>query len=197
MIKNICFDLDGVLFAPTCFKDFKAKISTLTPYAEKIDEIFHGSKMDDFKRGKVSEPDFWHYADTELGLTLGIKGYFDLLKDSYILEPEVVELITALKKKDKIISICTNNFPTRIQALNAATNFLELIDVPILSYQIGSLKPEKQIYEALIDRSGCSANEIFYSDDNEQKLKGARDLGISCVVVHDLTVLFETIRKIT
>ena len=153
--------------------------------------------MDEFKRGNVTEPDFWRYADNELGLTLGIEGYFGFLKDSYVLQPEVVSLIAELKKKSKIISICTNNFPTRIRALDAATHFLDLIDVPILSYEIGSLKPEKQIYQSLIDRSGCQPNEIFYSDDNESKLQGARDLGINCEVALDTTKLFETIKSLS
>jgi HAD superfamily hydrolase (TIGR01509 family) len=196
VIKNVCFDLDGVLFAPTCFKDFKAKIAVLTAYPEKIDEVFHGPKMDDFKRGLVSEADFWQYADAELVLTLGMQGYFDLLVSCYVLQPEVVELVQELIAKGKQISICTNNFETRIRALQAATGFLDMIDIPIISHTIGSLKPEKRIYQELIDKSGCAPEEIFYSDDNEDKLQGAKDLGIHCEVAHNLPELFEMIRAL-
>ncbi len=196
MIKNICFDLDGVLFAPTCFKNFKAKVIELKGNSNNIDEVFHGPKMDGFKRGKVVESDFWIYADAELDLNLGIDGYYELLKESYVLQPEVVALINELRANGKSISICTNNFETRIRAAHEATGFLDLIDIPIVSCAIGSLKPEQRIYQELIDRSGCAPSEIFYSDDNEDKLQGAKDLGIYCEVAHDLGDLFKKIRSL-
>lgn len=194
MIKYVCFDLDGVLFAPTCFKYFKAKVSELTKKPEIIDEVFHGDKMDDFKRGIISELVFWAYADTELGLNLGINGYYGLLKNCYVLQPEILAFVQELKSKGKRISICTNNFPTRIRAAHDATGFLDLIDTAILSYEVGSLKPDKLIYQALIDRSGCEPSEIFYSDDNEDKLKGAIDLGIQCVATTSISSLIEQIK---
>ena len=57
--------------------------------------------------------------------------------------------------------------------------FLNNFEVTALSYQVGVNKPDKILYEALIEKSGVSASEIFYSDDYEPAIAAAKELGIS------------------
>jgi epoxide hydrolase-like predicted phosphatase len=195
VIKVYCFDLDGVVFAPTCFKDFKAKIADITVYPDKIDHVFHGEKMDLFKKGVVAENEFWVYANTELGLSMSIGDYMTLLSSCYKVQPQVRDIIMKLRSEGKRIALCTNNFVTRIQAAQAATQFLDMFDTQIFSYNIGALKPDVKIFQALIDQSGCEPAEIFYSDDNDDKLAGAKALGIKCMAIQNISELFVAIDK--
>ena len=47
----------------------------------------------------------------------------------------------------------------------------------VLSYEHGSLKPEKEIYEAFERVSGFSAGSIAYLDDREENIGVAKERG--------------------
>ena len=78
--------------------------------------------------------------------------------------------------------LCSNNFVTRIRELDTKFGFLKDFDVKVFSYEVGIMKPEKGIFEALISQSGVKPEEIVYADDDESKLQGAIDLGINAFV---------------
>ena len=51
----------------------------------------------------------------------------------------------------------------------------------VLSYEHGSLKPEKEIYEAFERVSGFSAGSIAYLDDREENIGAAKERGWEAV----------------
>jgi putative hydrolase of the HAD superfamily len=81
--------------------------------------------------------------------------------------------------------ICTNNFPTRINALNQKFNFLSDFDIHVFSYEIGAIKPDSKIFQTLIDRSGCLPQEIVFADDKQGNVDAALSLGINAFLYTD------------
>jgi FMN phosphatase YigB (HAD superfamily) len=51
----------------------------------------------------------------------------------------------------------------------------------ILSYEVGSMKPDRAIYEAAIRRAGVAAHEVFFTDDRLENVEGALAAGIDAV----------------
>jgi putative hydrolase of the HAD superfamily len=51
----------------------------------------------------------------------------------------------------------------------------------ILSYEVGAMKPEPQIYQAAIESAGCAAGEIFFMDDRIENVAGAKKAGLDAV----------------
>ena len=47
--------------------------------------------------------------------------------------------------------------------------------------QVGSLKPQAEIYRAAIEAAQCSAGECFFTDDIPEYVEGARQFGIDAV----------------
>lgn len=73
---------------------------------------------------------------------------------------------------------------------NAAGNWLstlfesqqvELFDVVVLSYQVGAVKPEPAMYQAIIDRLGVQFEECVFIDDSENYCTAAQDLGMKSI----------------
>ncbi len=56
-----------------------------------------------------------------------------------------------------------------------------VFDWAILSYEVGSMKPDRAIYEAAIERAGVAPHEIFFTDDRPENVEGARAAGIDAV----------------
>lgn len=186
MIKAICFDLDGVYFTKIGMESFVESLVSMGCDRDKIMyAIFKSDEMKSFKRGEISEFDFWNYINTTLGLNKTVSEYKDLLVSGYEVNTEVQVYILELRSKGYKTCICTNNFETRISTLEARFGFLQNFDVKIISYEKGILKPDKEIFKSLIVESGLDASEIAYSDDNEDKLLGAKELGIEAFVYVD------------
>lgn len=61
----------------------------------------------------------------------------------------------------------------------------------IFSYEVGVMKPEKQIYQELIKESRSEPGQILYFDDDSDNVTAARKLGIQSFVCQN----FENLEK--
>ena len=181
-IKAICFDLDGVYFTPESFQRFKKAISKGVDDEIVNNVLYKSNMMLSFKKGEISENEYWDFVRSELKINFENEQIFEILKDSYEVNPKIVELVRTVREKGYKTCICSNNFETRIRELNKKFDFLKDFEVHIFSYKIGVMKPDKKIYEALIRESHVNADQIVYSDDSSEKLVGANELGIHTFV---------------
>lgn len=183
MIKAITFDLDGVYFFSQSFENFKTALPKKVADEDKVNWVLYKSpEMLNFKTGKMEENDYWNFVRKELGVNIGNEAIFKLLRDSYKINPEVKKYVLQVKSRGLKTCICSNNFVTRVRELNNKFAFLEDFDVRVFSYEVGIMKPDKGIFEALIRECGINPEEIVYADDDESKLHGAIDLGINAFV---------------
>lgn len=180
MLKAICFDLDGVYFTSAGMQEFAKKLGTLCGNEEKARQaVFASDEMKAFKQGNLSEENYWCYVNDFLGLTLSLDKYKKLLGEKYEVNKDVETYASKLRGTGYKTCICSNNFVTRINVLQEKFRFLDNFDVVVLSYQVGVTKPDKAIFQALVDKAKVRPSEIFYSDDSEEKLAGAEELGIN------------------
>jgi epoxide hydrolase-like predicted phosphatase len=187
MIKAICFDLDGVFFTTESFKNFKKNLPKTVQDEDKINYVLYKSdEMFKFKTGKITEKEFWDYAKKELGISIdlgdvtsGLDNIYSVFRDSYNINNKVVDYVNKVKEAGYKTCVCSNNFPTRIKALDDEWGFLDCFDVKVFSYEVGYMKPAKEIFQVLIDKADVLPNKIVYSDDDESKMQGAAELGIN------------------
>ena len=196
MIKAICFDLDGVFFTEQSFTIFKRNVEVFTNHTPLIDEVFHGSMMNDFKVSNISEGTFWDYARETLGVTLTDEKFSEMLRTSYAVNLDIKKFVCEIKEAGYKTCLCSNNFVTRIRELEKEFAFLEHFDTKIFSYDIGILKPQTDIFRALVEQSGVDASEIVYSDDSESKLAGANELGIHTFVFENINQFKLTLKSL-
>jgi epoxide hydrolase-like predicted phosphatase len=186
MIKAICFDLDGVLFTEQSFRNFMKDLPKEVNDPEKVEYVLYKSpEMQDFKSGRINEEQFWKFAKKELEITADIDQIRSVFQNSYVMRQEVVDYIKKVRGAGYKTCVCSNNFPTRINALQGKLRFLDYFDTVILSYEVGFKKPAKEIFQALIDKSGFKPEEIVFADDNESRLTGAKESGINTFVYED------------
>ncbi len=195
MTRAVCFDLDGVYFTAAGFDAFKQRLVTLGASMNEVNAQMHGPLMESFKKGEVNEDTFWHSALDELKLGLSIEQIKQLLVGNYSVNQEVKTLIAKLRASGYKTCICSNNFITRVHALQQKFGFLVDFDVAVFSYEVGVLKPAKGIFEELISRLAVTPNEIIYSDDGADKIKGALELGITAFVYTDFAQFTDELKR--
>lgn len=194
MIKAITFDLDGVYFTENSFLNFKNSL----PSAVDQSKLIFLSKSDSmmaFKRGELSEDQFWDLTRHELNINLSNQQIFDLIKNAYQVNQGVVDMVKKVRSLGLKTCICTNNFPTRINALNSKFNFLSNFDVQVFSYQVGATKPDPKIFQALISHSGCLPGEIAFADDKLDNVNSALSLGINAFLFTGLDTFVSELKR--
>jgi HAD superfamily hydrolase (TIGR01509 family) len=197
MIKAICFDLDGVYFTPEGKRGFEQSLKDLGVPHDKVSyALYTCQEMLSFVTGKMSEKDFWQFMRTYLGLSFTDEQFTAIWVKDYKVDAAVKNYISRLKAKDYRICVCSNNNPSRVQALDKIFHFLEDFDVAVFSYEVGDVKPSKEIFEELIKRSKVKSQQIVYSDDNPERLSGASELGINTFVYTDFIKFKQELEKL-
>lgn len=197
MIKAICFDLDGVYFL-NGKENFIRNLERLGVSEAEARRVF--LKSDEmnhqYKEGKMSDKKFWTWAAHEWKLPPNWEQLVTLLIEGYMVNEDAAAYVKEIRKKGYKTLICSNNFPARINGLQKQFGFLDDFDVKVFSYEVGVSKPDKKIFEELIKKSKVSADEIFYADDDETKLHGAKELGINTFVYSDWDGFVQHLEKL-
>lgn len=191
MITLVTFDLDGVFFLKphNNFAESYAKRFNLDLDFVK-DVLFNRSEIEggyrNLKLGKKSDYFEWEFK------TLGIEGEFtveqrmDMLLEGYKINQEVLDFIKELHSQNIKVGTISNRYKLNSDYLEKEFQFKKYFDFIILSHDVGILKPDKEIFQVLLDKSNVRPEEILYSDDDEGKIQGAKELGINTYIFTSL-----------
>lgn len=192
MIKAVTFDLDGVYFTQESIDSFIDKFpKKITDWDQMIYVLAKSEEMTKFKKGIISENEYWPYVQKEFGVKISLEDISQLYMNSYQVNNNVVNVVKNVRKLGIKTCICTNNYPTRINALNKKFNFLNDFDVQIFSYQVGAMKPDLKIFQSLIKKTNCLPNEIVFADDKQSNVDAAVSLGINAFLYSDFSTFLK------
>lgn len=88
------------------------------------------------------------------------------------------------KKHGYAIYLLSNIGEESHQYLKQQYPFFDMADGMVLSYQEHCIKPQKQIYEILLERYHLKAEECVFFDDRENNIAMARQLGMQAICFH-------------
>jgi len=183
MIKGICFDLDGVYFTKAGVSWFVQKLTEECGDKQKvIDAVIYGPDISAYRKGELTEEAFWETVNQRLGIKHSVSEYADMLVSHYEIDENIHKILLKTKRLGYMPLICSNNYQTRVNTLQKKFHFLDNFAAAVFSYEVGAMKPDIKIFQALIDKSGLKPKEIVYADDMEIALSGARALGINAAL---------------
>ena len=101
---------------------------------------------------------------------------FDHFETLAVLNEKTVELFKKLKKTFKIV-VLSNCYDSVLERRIKQFHLEDLFDDVIISYQIGMIKPNKEIYEYAYNKHCKKGDEIYFLDDQEANLKAPKEMG--------------------
>jgi len=120
---------------------------------------------------------------------------FDQLFDHYAepaaweLAPDIHETLAKLRQRGVRTGI-VSNFDYRLPRILDAFGLTPLLDVVLLSADVGAAKPDPRIFAAAVERLGVEASEAVYvGDDADDDIAGARAAGLRGIDVTSLPTL--------
>lgn len=187
-IRAVCFDLDGVYFTPQGKESFHQALSQeFGADPEAVDQFMYRSEtMGLLVRGELTNEEFCNRLREELNIDVSDTDIINRWIQDYEIDQQVREVVQTVKQHGYQTCVCTNNNGLRLSALEEKFDFCKDFDVVVSSHWVGHCKPSQEIYQALLERLQVAPEELLYSDDNPDRLDGARELGIECFVYENL-----------
>lgn len=196
-IKVVVFDLDGVYF-PSGKANFISALKELHVEEDEAKNVFLKSPQMNqaYKVGKMTDEEFWSWAVNMWKINLPWEEVVRIMIQGYDVNEKVVSVVKSLREKGYKTAICSNNFSARVKGLQEKFNFLDNFDIKVFSYEVGACKPNKKIFEELINESHEEPNSIVFADDNLDNLSGANELGITTFLYEGFDKFLQQLRDL-
>ncbi len=186
MIKNIIFDIGGVMF-----DDSTQNISNiLNEDASELCKKVYGKSFVDCVLGNQEVSDYIETFknDSDYKAIKYILGR-DNLHISYPLMQDNFDYISRLKDKGYNLYILSNIAKESYEHVKSTIDIDKVFKGGVYSYQEKLLKPDRKIYELIVNRYNLNKDETMFFDDKQKNIDAACEFGLK-------GVLFRTIEDI-
>ncbi len=171
--------------------DFELFYKNYLQHNEKLWERYRNGfiKQKDlrFKRMWLSLIDF-KIADEKLAQEMNVL-FLDSLPSRTILFPYTREILTYLKNKNYFLHLITNGFESVQQGKLKHSRLETFFTEVITSEASNSLKPNKEIFDYALKKTGATLQEsIMLGDNIEVDIIGAMNFGMDQVFINHLQI---------
>lgn len=194
-IKNLIFDLGNVIlnidtklsekaFAQYGMNDFE-KLYTLAAQNELFDRLEVGS---------ITEKEFYDEFRRVTGCKLPDKTLEECW-DALIMDfPAArIEMLKRLKNEGKYRTFILSNtniihyrfYTALLKRTHGVEGLESLVEHAYFSHEIGLKKPNRDIFDSVVEHSHIKPEESIFIDDNEANIKAANALGFNTIFLKD------------
>lgn len=183
MVKNIIFDLGNVLlnFKPEVY--LHTKISNKEKAQQIYEEIFTSEEWLMLDRGVITEEEAVNEIcsrnteNSELIRSV-MNNWYQLLTPI----EDTIELLKQLKDKGYRLFVLSNFHLLAYEDVTKRYEFFTYFDGGIISYKEKLMKPEKDIYDKLINKYKINPKESIFIDDTKENIESATKSGFKAIL---------------
>jgi putative hydrolase of the HAD superfamily len=177
-IKNIVFDLGNVLvpFNYQIVIDRLNRVEAgLGDYYQKFySENYHFHR--DYERGQLTDDEFVAIMLGAVNHKIDAETYCHMFSEIFTVNEDVAALLPVLKRKYRVF-LLSNTSAIHQRYGWARYSFLQHFEKLFLSHEVGAVKPEAKMYQAVMDFTGDAPETHIFIDDVAEYAQGARAMG--------------------
>jgi len=178
VIRGIIFDFGNVI----CSFDVDRFLAKLHAWSgldvETLRERIYGSRLHSrYERGEISSKEFHREVVRRIGMDVPIDELADRFSDIFTPLESTHGLIRALKGKYRLGLLSNTNEWHFLRHIRKVPVF-PLFDSVTLSFEVGALKPEPEIYLDALRKLSLPPGECVFIDDIGRYADGAAAVGI-------------------
>lgn len=189
MIKAVLFDAGGVLHTAVGSQsdDLRQELGLTDEQIGK----FYAYYLPKIGVGVIDEVTLWKEMRAEFGirvvsveehlLTRAFEGSLQKI-------PGMYDLVDKLKLKGLTVALLTNVSPQFAEILAREGHYAPF-QVKILSFEVGSWKPDVEIYKTALKKVAVRPDEAVFIDDQQENIDAAISLGIHGILFRDVAQL--------
>lgn len=184
MIKNIIFDL-GAVILDISLDAYVDELKRLAPNANfEFDHNKHAFYAQ-YEKGDLQELEFFENMQSVINANVTIdelkKAWSKILLNPY---SKSKDFIDNLSSKLSLFILSNTNYSHRVQfdhIFNESwgeNEFYNTFHQVYYSYKMGLIKPDKAIFEQVLQLEKIEPEQTLFIDDNAKNIKAAKELGL-------------------
>lgn len=197
LIKTIIFDIGNVL-AKFAWKEYLMDCGYERKVIDKVaNATVNHSLWKELDRNVDIEAELMEqFVALDLNVAEEIR---DFLEHSHLVVKEYdysLDLIQKLKAKGYQVYLLSNYGGRNFNYAKEQFTFLPYVDGGVISYEVGYVKPENEIFEALITKYQINPSEAVFLDDSEVNINAAARIGFHTIHFQNLETALTRMRKL-
>ena len=185
MIKNIIFDLGGVIYDIDYNKTINAfKNLGIKNFEQIIDKAGQQNFFNDFETGKLSKSEFFTKINSLVQDPLTdfqITSAWNSMLLNFM--PDAIDCLDKISSRYRLFLLSNTNeihidFILHQVGQKYFSFFCKKFEKVYLSYEIGKRKPHSYVFEDVIKENFLKKNETLFIDDSIQHINGATSAGL-------------------
>ncbi|HSX10945.1 MAG TPA: HAD family phosphatase [Chlamydiales bacterium] len=189
-LKTIYFDLGNVLvfFSLPKMFDQVALCTGMTPKAVK--ELLYETELRElYEKGVVNTEHLYRIFLKQAPHPFSLHEFMDSLSDIFTPNTELWPVVESLKRQGFRLILLSNTSECHYNYIYSHYRILHQFDYKVLSYEVGSWKPDPLIFQKALTHAQCANDECFYIDDIPEFVTGAKKVGLHGEVFTDVPKL--------
>lgn len=179
-INNVVFDIGNVIVRWSPLEIIRLTFGEDVSPESRLKSIFQSDTWLNLNKGLLTEAEAKCQYQSNLGLSeLECERLFYYVKQTQLLIFGSVDLLKRVKAAGYGVYALTDNVVEIVEYLQATYQFWTLFDGATVSAEVGLLKPQPEIYQALLKQNNLSASETVFIDDMSYNVQGAEAVGMS------------------
>ncbi|WP_455208541.1 HAD family hydrolase [Kaarinaea lacus] len=181
-VKNVVFDLGAVLLEWNPEEIVRQFSSDSLQQDVVRKEIFQHPDWLEMDRGGLSEIEAINRAVQRTRLDANqLASLFDMVKESLTVIPESLQVLEKALAKGFDLYCLSNMSPETYAHIRRRYSFFDYFHGIVISGLEKTVKPEKKIFQILLQRYCLNPDETLFIDDRIENTHSAAELGMSIV----------------
>jgi putative hydrolase of the HAD superfamily len=184
--RNVIFDLGGVLIEWSPDRILEGYYADPGLRAIMKTALFLHPDWLQLDRGTLEEAELLVRVGDRTGRPAAeLAGLLDAIRASLHAKADTVALLDKLHARGVPLYCLSNMSSNTFEHLRTRHSFWGVFRGIVISGDIKMMKPEREIFEFLLERYGLEAGETVFVDDNAPNVEAARALGLDAVWFRD------------
>jgi len=196
VIKTFLFDMGNVLvyFSHDLMCEQMGALCGKT--GPEIRELLIDSGLQwEFERGRMSPQEFCNRFENEVNYRVQLDKLLHAGSDIFTLNEPIVPILDSLKSLGHRLVLLSNTSVAHFKFVSQNYDVLGRFDDFVVSYKVGAVKPEPEIFQAALNAIDCQPDECFYTDDIAEYVQLGRQNGLQAEVFTDTENLVDQLRQ--
>lgn len=199
-LRAVIFDYGMVLSGPPDAAAHDALVRLTGLPANELDRLYWKYRTA-YDAGSLTGAAFWRAVAQDARIELSAAAMEELVRwDERMwmtVNPAMLAWQLELKQRGLLTAIVSNMGDTVHRAMARELDWLGRFDVLVWSYQLGITKPDRRIYDYVLEKLGTEAEEVLFLDDRPVNVEAAIALGMKGLVFSNVDRLCEDLKAST
>ncbi len=192
-VRAVFFDIGGVLLKFDVTHVVSRIALAVSHHPLRVARLlWRRGLFDGIERGEITTSELYAIFQDELAYQGDFPSFVDLWCDHFTLDAGADRILSRLVRRLPVYLLSNTN---RLHYEFIRTNyaFARRVRGAVLSYRVGSRKPEPAIYRAALRRARVSAERALFIDDRAENIEGAKRTGMRTILYTDAPSLAEAL----